>query len=124
MHRHIPLALVALLALAPTLARADDPTGTWLRDTGASRVKLAKCGDALCGTIVWLKDTNGPAKLGQRVFYDMKADGENKWIGKAFNPEDGKTYTGKMSLAGKTLTTAGCALAGLVCKSVTWSRVE
>ncbi len=122
----ITSCLVALgfAAALATPATAADPAGTWLRDTGASRVKFSKCGDAWCGSIVWLKDTAGPAKLGQRIFYDMKPDGENKWVGKAFNPEDGKTYSGKMSLSGSALTTAGCALGGLICKSVNWSKVD
>lgn len=119
------LAVALMLAtLSATPALAADPTGTYLRDSGASRVRFAKCGDAICGNIVWLKDTSGPAKVGQRVFYDMKPAGENKWEGKAFNPEDGKTYSGKMSLSGGTLATAGCALGGLICKSVSWSKVD
>ena len=117
-------AALKLASIAATPALAADPTGTYLRDTGASRVKIGKCGDAFCGNIVWLKDTSGPAKLGQRIFYDMKPDGDNKWAGKAFNPEDGKTYSGKMNLSGGTLTTAGCALGGLICKSVSWSKVD
>lgn len=117
-------AALMLASIAATPALAADPTGTYLRDTGASRVKIGKCGDAFCGNIVWLKDTSGPAKLGQRIFYDMKPDGDNKWAGKAFNPEDGKTYSGKMNLSGSTLTTAGCALGGLICKSVSWKKVD
>jgi uncharacterized protein (DUF2147 family) len=118
-------ALAGLLtAFSTSQALAADPSGTWLRESGASRVKIAKCGSAYCGTIVWLKDASGPAKVGQRVFFDMEADGEGKWAGKAFNPEDGKTYTGKMVLAGSKLTTSGCALGGLVCKSVKWSKAE
>jgi uncharacterized protein (DUF2147 family) len=105
-------------------ASAADPAGTWLRDTGASRVRFAKCGEAWCGSIIWLKDANGPAKVGQRIFYDMKPAGENKWEGKAFNPEDGKTYSGKMTLSGANLTTAGCALGGFICRSVSWAKVE
>lgn len=116
------LSFCAGLAVSPALAA--DPSGTYLRDTGASKVKIAKCGDAYCGSIVWLKDPSGPAKLGQRIFYEMKPDGENKWVGKAFNPEDGKTYNGKMSLSGGSLTTAGCALGGLICKSVSWSKAD
>ena len=111
-----------LLSAAPVLA--NDPSGTWLRENGASRVRVAKCGDSFCGTITWLKDESGPAKLGQKVFYDMAPDGANKWAGKAFNPEDGKTYTGKMTLSGTALTTAGCALGGLICKSVNWKKVN
>ncbi|MCA0399797.1 MAG: DUF2147 domain-containing protein [Proteobacteria bacterium] len=117
--------MIATMLLASAPALANDLAGNWQRtDTGASRVKFSKCGDSLCGTIVWLKDANGPAKVGQRIFYDMKPAGEGKWEGKAFNPEDGKTYSGKMSLSGTTLTTAGCALGGLICRSVTWAKAD
>jgi len=105
-------------------AKAEDVSGTWIRDTGASKVRFAKCGNSLCGTIIWLKDQNGPARIGQKVFYDMKPLGENIWEGSAFNPEDGKTYTGKMTLSGLNLTTSGCGLGGLICKSATWTRTN
>ena len=121
--RSLSLA-AALLALTGVAASAADASGVWLRDSGASRVRIAPCGAALCGTIVWLKDADGPAKVGQKVFFDMKPNGDNAWSGSAFNPEDGKNYSGKMTLSGSTLTTAGCVLGGLVCKSVNWSRVN
>ncbi len=118
----IAAAAVVLLA---TPALADDVSGTWLRDTGASHVRFAPCGSSVCGTITWLKPgVETPAKLGQRIFYDMKPNGANAWSGTAFNPEDGKTYTGKMTLAGNTLTTQGCALGGLICKSASWTKVK
>ena len=111
----------ALLGLA-TAAAAQEVTGLWERDSGASRVRFTKCGEAVCGTIAWLKESGGPAKLGQRIFYDMKPNGANKWSGSAFNPEDGKTYSGTMTLSGNTLTTAGCVMGGLICRSVKWNR--
>ena len=115
----------ASFAFAATQAFAADVNGTWLRDTGLSQVKFAPCGGgALCGTIAWIKpgaDTKG--KVGQRVFFDMKPDGDG-WKGSAFNPEDGQNYTGKMSLSGATLTTQGCAMGGMICKSTTWTRVN
>ena len=117
-----PYAVAATLAMLATPTPAQEVTGTWLRDSGASKVRLAKCGDAVCGTISWLKDSSGPAKLGQRIFYDMKPSGAGKWSGSAFNPEDGKTYSGTMTLSGDTLTTAGCVMGGLICRSVKWSR--
>lgn len=121
-HRALIAAVALCAAASPALAQ--DASGTWARDTGESRVRIAPCGSALCGSIVWLKSTDGPAKIGQRVFFDMKPAGANEWSGQAFNPEDGKTYSGKMSLAGNRLTTRGCALGGLVCKSVSWTRVN
>jgi uncharacterized protein (DUF2147 family) len=117
------LTLAAGLAALSTPALAD-ATGTWLRDNGNSRVRIASCGANLCGTIVWLQDPSGPAKVGQRVFFDMAPNGANKWSGKAFNPEDGKTYSGTMSVSGNNLTTAGCVLGGMICRSVNWRRVN
>jgi uncharacterized protein (DUF2147 family) len=95
-----------------------------LRSTGESRVRISSCGNSYCGSIVWLKDTSGPAKIGQRVFFDMNESGANKWSGKAFNPEDGKTYSGTMTLNGRSLTTAGCVLGGIICRSVNWTKVN
>ena len=112
-----------MLSAAP--ASAQDISGTtWQRDSGASRVKFDRCGDAICGSLVWLKPgVETPAKIGQKIFFDMKPSGANAWSGNAFNPEDGKTYTGKMTLSGPLLTTEGCIMGGLICKSAVWSRV-
>ena len=74
--------------------------------------------------IVWLKDDSGPSKVGQRVFYDMVKSGDNTWSGKAFNPENGKTYTGKITVSGSSMTTSGCVLGGLICQSVNWKKVN
>ena len=117
-------SLIGLGLMAATPGFTQDPGGIWLRESGASRVRFAKCGEALCGTLAWLKDASGPAKVGQRIFYDMKPDGAGKWKGSAFNPEDGKTYSGTMTLAGDKLTTSGCVLGGLICRSVNWARAE
>ncbi|MBM3609602.1 MAG: DUF2147 domain-containing protein, partial [Alphaproteobacteria bacterium] len=41
-----------------------------------------------------------------------------------FNPEDGRNYTGKMTLSGARLTTSGCVMGGRVCRSMGWRRVN
>lgn len=116
-------ALVLAVLAGPALAQ--DAVGTWLRENGESRVRFSKCGDALCGTVAWLKNpATSSSKVGQRVFYDMKPSGAGSWSGTAFNPEDGKTYTGKMSISGNQLTTSGCVFGGIICRSVSWSRVN
>jgi uncharacterized protein (DUF2147 family) len=125
MQKTFKTAILSLSLLAGSSAAAlADPTGTWLRDNGNSRVRVAACGSSMCGSIVWLKDDSGPSKVGQRVFYDMVKSGDNTWTGKAFNPEDGKTYSGKMVVSGSSLTTSGCVLGGLVCRSVNWKKVN
>ena len=105
-------------------AMASDITGTWLRENGEAKIRMAPCGDAVCGHVSWMKTpgkNNG--QVGQRVFYGMKPDGDG-WTGSAFNPEDGKTYVGKATVSGGSMTTKGCVLGGLICKSVSWSRAN
>ena len=122
MNRGAALLAVILFAATPALA---DATGEWARIDGKARVRIAPCGGgALCGTVTWVQDPKGPGKVGQRVFFDMKPTGANAWTGAAFNPEDGKTYSGKMTLNGDALNTAGCVLGGLICKSVDWTRAR
>lgn len=65
----------------------------------------------------------GPAKIGQKLFFDRKPDRSGQWRGWTFNPEDGKTYSSKMTLSGRTLTNAGCVFDGLICKRTSWSKV-
>ena len=116
------LALTAfLLTAGPSLA--DDIFGTWLRDNGALQVKFEPCGDAVCGNIVWLKPgSDSKAKVGQPLFFDMRPTGANSWTGKAASPDSGSIYSGKMSIEGSMLSTSGCMVGGLICKSANWRR--
>ncbi len=119
--RGMMVAVVATCALtAPALA--GDAQGVWQRSDGAARIQFSPCGGGLCGTIVWLKHPEGPGKVGEQVFFGMAQAGPNKWTGSAFNPEDGKTYDGSMTVSGRHLTTQGCALGGLICKTSNWNR--
>ena len=55
----------------------------------------------------------------------MKPDGANSWKGKVYNAEDGKTYTGVMTLVNdNALKLEGCVLGGLICKGETWKRAR
>jgi uncharacterized protein (DUF2147 family) len=136
-------AVMAALGL-PSTASAADPTGTWLTEGGKSQVKIVRCGNALCGTIVWLKEPNDPdsgkaktdfrnqdasrrsrALIGIEIVLGMQPSGtSDKWTGEVYNPEDGKTYSGSLTMIGvNELSLAGCVLA-VLCKSQTWTRVR
>ena len=117
------LALTAfLLSTSPSLA--DDVLGTWSRDNGAVHVKFDTCGDAICGNIAWLKPgADTKAKVGQRLFLEMRPDGPNLWTGKAVNPDNGSICSGKMFIEGSTLSTSGYIIGGLICKSANWRRI-
>jgi uncharacterized protein (DUF2147 family) len=123
MFRRIALA-VAVLATTASVALAGDVVGVWARDDGKAKVRFSPCGGAVCGAVTWVQDPSGPAKVGQQVFFDMKPNGDGAWAGTAFNPEDGRNYSGKLTMSGDHLVTAGCVFGGLICKSVAWTRAQ
>jgi uncharacterized protein (DUF2147 family) len=113
---------LSLLGSAPALA---DIVGTWQRDNGESRVRFARCGEAVCGTVVWLKNPGATkSKVGMQVFTNMKPNGANTWSGTAFNPEDGQNYTGRITLSGSTLSAGGCVMGGMICRTVNFTRAN
>lgn len=123
-HVLILATLAASFAVPAGAAPGQGPTGVWNRDDGLGGVRIAHCGAALCGHIVWLKNPEGPGHVGQRVLYDMRKTAENSWAGSAHNPEDGGTYAGTMILAGDRLSTRGCALGGAICQTVGLTRAR
>lgn len=135
-------AIVALLVFSTVApAGAADPAGNWLTE-GGSQVRIASCGAALCGTLVSLREPNdretGKPKvdrnnadnakrtrplLGIAIVLGMKPNGPDKWAGHVYNAEDGKTYSGYLTLTSASeLKLQGCIAGGLICKSQTWTR--
>lgn len=133
-----PLTLAALgvflLTGATAQAQTTDPSGTYLSESGETRVRIAKCGSAYCGTIVSVqgdaKDVNNPdaglksrSLVGVQMISSIMPSGEG-FTGQLYNYKDGKTYNGKMTFAGKAMQLSGCVLGGLICRSQTWTRVN
>jgi len=124
--------------LAP--AEAASPTGIWLTQKGDAHIRISPCGQALCGTVVWLKDAIDPATgkppvdaqnpnpglrgrriLGLRIFA-MTPDGQGTWAGSIYNSDDGQTYAGKLLWhSADRLEVQGCA--GVICGGEMWRRV-
>jgi uncharacterized protein (DUF2147 family) len=116
------LLAFAALAASSHAAPAGEVVGEWERDNGEAKIRFASCGAAVCGSLASVKDSTGAAKVGQQVFFDMKPNGDNGWTGIAFNPDDGRNYTAKMTLSGDSLITAGCIFGGWICQSVAWTK--
>lgn len=121
-------------------ALAADPTGLWQTPTREGQVEISKCGNALCGRLVSseglranpaLKDVNNQnAKLRDRALKGLTilsgfSGGPQEWTGgHIYNAEDGKTYSGSITLSGNdTLKLRGCWVAPL-CKTQTWTRLR
>lgn len=129
----IAAAAVALACLTVP-ASAQSPNGTWLTQSGETRVRIAPCGSNLCGTIVWVKNPAKDAKnpkanlQGRNVvginMITMKPAGDKKWSGTLYNYQDGKTYSGSLTQTGaNSLSLSGC-VAAVFCRSQTWTRVN
>ena len=54
------LTAAALMTHLAPAAAGSDIFGTWLRDDGNARVRVAPCGGAICATNLWIRD---PQKL-------------------------------------------------------------
>src|SRR4051812_12529444 len=113
------LVLAAALACTAAPALAADPVeGEWLTEGGGGKVRIAPCAarpDRMCGAISWLKnpadakarDTNNPdpalktrTMLGLPMIWNFKPVAPGKWAGgKIYDPNSGKTYDSKMSVA-------------------------
>jgi uncharacterized protein (DUF2147 family) len=141
----VSLACGSLPTGSPNAAPAADPLGNWLTESGAATVRIANCGAELCGSIVALKEPNDPATgrpktdknnpdaakrsrplIGVQIVLGMKPSGTpNKWSGQVYNAEDGKTYSGNITMQdARTLKLEGCVLGGLFCKAQTWTRAN
>jgi uncharacterized protein (DUF2147 family) len=147
----VTLSTVVLsLALAVSRSAAQDaapsPIGVWATEGAKSHVKIADCGGGqLCGSIIWLEepqDKGGKDKvdsenpdpamrtrkiLGLALLNGFAHDGaSNVWTGGTiYNPNDGKTYSCKMTLQDpKTLRVRGYVGLSLLGKTQIWNRVQ
>jgi uncharacterized protein (DUF2147 family) len=136
---------VLLIVLSPIFgdmaapANAAEPTGTWLTQNADARIRVGRCGNNMCGTVVWLKDpidaqtgkpqvddkNPDPSKRTRRIIglriFAMSSDGNGGWTGGIYNSDDGRTYQGKLVLRGaEKLEVQGCA--GAFCGSEIWSK--
>ncbi|UDQ88743.1 DUF2147 domain-containing protein [Xanthobacter autotrophicus] len=136
------LAAACLLATSTlvTPAFAADPTGLWLTPTRSGQVEISKCGNGLCGRLVSseglkadpaLKDVNnsnaglrGRALKGLTILTGFSG-GPQEWTGGSiYNAEDGKTYSGTITMDGdNTLKLRGCVVVPL-CKTQVWTRLR
>ncbi len=138
----IPLAVLVISTTALAEARAPSPVGVWATEGNKSHIRIYRCGEFMCGKIVWLdrapsrgpaydRENPDPSKrdrplLGLRVLSQLRAsDTPREWTGgRVYDPRDGDSYRVKMTLLedGRLNVRAyiGIPLLG---RSQTWTRV-
>jgi uncharacterized protein (DUF2147 family) len=123
--KKLVLRLVAVTTLiAPATGFASDTPiyGVWGRDGHPTdKLEFYDCSGKLCAKGVLPMADGSPPPI---VLRSAAKTGPNAWKGDLFNPEDGKTYTGKIAYEPPDqFTLTGCLVAFL-CQSETWTRVS
>jgi uncharacterized protein (DUF2147 family) len=139
--RAIAAAAFGMLALSAAAAPAASVEGNWLTQEKTGIVAIARCGDALCGRLVWLRitpsdnnpqaiDNRNPApelrgrKLcGMTLMWGFRPDGPDRWGGAIYDPASGSTYRATMTLRPDgRLDMRGYVLVSLFGRSEAWTR--
>ena len=69
------VTLGLLFFAAPALA--EELIGTWLTQQADAHIRVAKCGKAVCGAVVWLKDPIDPKTAQPHYWYGIKVGYED-----------------------------------------------
>ncbi|MEJ6398398.1 DUF2147 domain-containing protein [Yoonia sp. 208BN28-4] len=123
------IAGAALMAFAGAASAQDAAVGVWQTevDDGAfAHVRIAPCGNAVCGTIARTFNDSGEYQspnIGRQIVIDMVPVGGGDYEGSVWRPSNNKTYIGKMNVSGNNLILRGCVAGGLLCASQGWARV-
>lgn len=97
---------------------SDSPIGDWQTE-GKGKVRIGKCGDALCGFVLGTADERGEA-----ILINMKPKTQVQWTGGVYSQTSGETYFGTISMKGiNTLRVEACALGRFYCSGNNWSRI-
>ncbi len=118
------LATTVLLFAIASPAHADTSTisGEWARGDGKAKVRMEPCGTDLCAVNTWIKPGVRDEKVDDKLIMTLKDDGPSRWTGKAYDPQRKLTYRIAITAEGRTMTTTGCVLGGLICKRMNWTR--
>ena len=97
---------------------SDSPIGDWQTE-GKGTVRIAKCGNALCGFVLGSSNEKGEA-----ILINMKPKTERQWTGGVYSQDSGETYYGTISMKGiNTLRVEACALGRFYCSGNNWNRI-
>lgn len=131
MHRAILRSIAAAAAIAapsillPSAASAaTTPEGVWIDANGRGAVEIKPCGSALCGHVVWLKNTADAKGCGKQIIGDAAASGSG-YTGWIYSPEDKKRYNVDISpTRDGRLKVVGYAGLRLFSKTMYWTPAD
>jgi uncharacterized protein (DUF2147 family) len=97
--------------------------GNWARGDGNVRIHIARCGGKFCAVNTWVRDTTSGEAVGDRLIMTLQPKSPSALDGEAHDVKRDLTYSMGISLDGAKMTTQGCVLIGVVCKTASWTRL-
>ncbi len=119
----VALLMFATVSGAATSEANDGILGVWARGDGNARVRIAPCGGALCAINTWIRDPASGEHVGDRLVMKVSGDGPSM-SGTAYDPQRKLNYSLQIDYGPQTMQTRGCVLAGIVCKTIGWTRLS
>jgi uncharacterized protein (DUF2147 family) len=123
--RRATLGLMGMIWLAlpvQTFAATPEIDGVWSREDGAARVRIAACGEKLCATNIWVKPGDSDEKVGDVLEMKLRQGDGGGLTGEAYDKRRDLHYSMDITVNGTAMTTKGCVVGGLICKSSEWTR--
>ncbi|AMJ63791.1 DUF2147 domain-containing protein [Bosea sp. PAMC 26642] len=118
------LLAVGFASLSAASAAAADLDGTWLRDDGNARVRIAPCGDKICATNLWIGDTSTGEAAGDKLIMTLSRQPDGTFSGSAYDPKRDRTFSMTVTAKAGALVTRGCIVRRLICRDVGWSAAQ
>ncbi len=117
-----------ILSASVTEAAGLEPAGIWMRGDDNAKVDIGPCQvdgvSKICATNLWIKDSSKGEAVGDRLIMTMKWTADNKLTGEAYDPKRDRSYSIVMTIGSDRMTTRGCVFLGLLCKTVSWKRLN
>jgi uncharacterized protein (DUF2147 family) len=125
MRRVTPFLAGLATLVASSVGAGGGPviTGDWSRNDGASRINIGPCGEHLCAVNTWVRDPADGELVGDRLVLALQPRDPGALTGEAFDERRKLRYSLLISVNGNAMTTEGCLVSGIVCKSLRWIRV-
>ncbi len=143
MKKFLSFAVIFICLQTLAFAQKLSPVGVWTNQEKEARFEIYKCGDKMCGKIIWLMepnrdgkpktDINNPDKklksqpvLGMVFLKGFEYDEDNKWDdGTIYDPKSGKTYSSYMKMINQNqIEVKGYIGISVIGRSQIWNRVN
>ena len=130
------IGLGVLLVGAPPASAssqlADPIEGRWSNPKRTVIIQISRCGEYLCGTVVWAApkaiaaaQAGGTSSLvGARLLSDIRTRGTGTYTGRAIEPKRNIRAAATIRVVSEeVLNVRGCAFGGMICREQAWVRL-